>query len=51
VRSYGYTLELRDTGRFGFELPAEEIIPQGEEMIDAALRFMSFTTTTILKYP
>jgi len=50
VRSYGFTIELRDTGRFGFQLPASEIIPQGQEMIPAALDFMEFTTQNPLYY-
>lgn len=29
---FAYTTELRDTGRHGFLLPADEIIPSGEEM-------------------
>ena len=28
---YSYTVELRDTGRYGFMLPSEQIIPTGEE--------------------
>lgn len=28
---YVYTIELRDTGRYGFVLPADQIIPTGEE--------------------
>ncbi|KAG8180463.1 hypothetical protein JTE90_001996 [Oedothorax gibbosus] len=28
---YSYTLELRDTGKHGFLLPAEQILPTGEE--------------------
>ncbi|XP_076358196.1 carboxypeptidase B-like isoform X2 [Tachypleus tridentatus] len=29
---YSYTLELRDTGKYGFFLPANQIIPSGEEL-------------------
>merc|ERR1711935_1333110 len=29
---YVFTTELRDTGRYGFVLPADQIIPSGEEM-------------------
>jgi len=29
---FSYTTELRDTGRHGFILPADQIIPSGEEM-------------------
>jgi len=38
--SIAYTFELRDTGRFGFLLPANQIIPSGEE-IWAALFHLS----------
>lgn len=34
----GFTIELRDTGDFGFALPASQIIPVGEE-IWAAIKF------------
>merc|ERR1712098_238922 len=29
---FSFTTELRDTGRYGFVLPADQIIPSGEEM-------------------
>jgi len=29
---FAFTTELRDTGRYGFVLPADQIIPSGEEM-------------------
>lgn len=32
---YAYTLELRDTGKYGFELPAEQIIPNNLETWEA----------------
>lgn len=28
---YSYTIELRDTGKYGFILPPSEIIPTGKE--------------------
>ena len=32
---FAYTIELRDTGRHGFILPPEQIIPSGEELWEA----------------
>merc|ERR1719244_930090 len=32
---YAYTVELRDTGNYGFVLPPEQIIPTGEETFEA----------------
>lgn len=29
---YSYGVELRDTGRYGFLLPADQIVPSGEEI-------------------
>jgi len=29
---YSYGIELRDTGEYGFLLPADQIVPQGEEI-------------------
>jgi len=34
---YSYTIELRDTGLYGFQLPASQIIPSGEETFEALL--------------
>ena len=34
---YSFALELRDHGKYGFLLPAEQIIPCGEEMTDAII--------------
>ncbi|MCC6678720.1 MAG: hypothetical protein IT436_16430 [Phycisphaerales bacterium] len=33
----GFAFELRDTGEFGFELPADQIIPTGEEAFAAIM--------------
>lgn len=30
---YSFAVELRDTGRYGFVLPADQIIPSGQETI------------------
>lgn len=41
---YAYTVELRDTGRFGFNLPASQIKATGEEtmkMIDEFAKAVS----------
>eukprot|EP01091_Cochliopodium_minus_P016259 TRINITY_DN603_c0_g1_i1.p1 TRINITY_DN603_c0_g1~~TRINITY_DN603_c0_g1_i1.p1 ORF type:complete len:438 (+),score=127.91 TRINITY_DN603_c0_g1_i1:1-1314(+) len=34
---YSQTLELRDTGRYGFLLPVEEIVPTGQENFNGVL--------------
>lgn len=42
--TYSYTYELRDTGRFGFLLPAQYIIPTAEETLEGlkyAARFIT----------
>ncbi|XP_065890606.1 carboxypeptidase B-like [Dysidea avara] len=46
-RSAGYTLELRDTGQYGFLLPPDQIIPNGEEMVPAVMYFAN----TLLEDP
>lgn len=37
---YSYTFELRDTGRYGFLLPASQIIPTAEETWLALMKIM-----------
>lgn len=39
---YSYTVELRDTGRYGFLLPPEEIIPSGEEMFNGVVALANY---------
>ncbi|KAL7885508.1 hypothetical protein AOLI_G00058030 [Acnodon oligacanthus] len=40
---YSYTLELRDTGRYGFILPANQIVPTAQETWQALLVIMDHT--------
>eukprot|EP00735_Rhodelphis_limneticus_P009228 TRINITY_DN2623_c0_g1::TRINITY_DN2623_c0_g1_i1::g.25957::m.25957 TRINITY_DN2623_c0_g1::TRINITY_DN2623_c0_g1_i1::g.25957 ORF type:complete len:457 (+),score=181.89,sp/P00731/CBPA1_RAT/34.70/7e-69,Peptidase_M14/PF00246.19/8.6e-67,Propep_M14/PF02244.11/1.3e-09,Propep_M14/PF02244.11/1.7e+03 TRINITY_DN2623_c0_g1_i1:37-1371(+) len=37
-----FTFELRDTGRYGFSLPADQLIPTGEEIFRAFLDLAEF---------
>ncbi|KAF9366611.1 Carboxypeptidase A4 [Mortierella sp. NVP85] len=39
---YSYAVELRDTGRHGFMLPKEEILPSGQETFAAFLNLANF---------
>jgi len=42
-RTYGYTIELRPAGANpGFQLPASEIVPTGQENYPAFLKFVQF---------
>ncbi|XP_062054188.1 carboxypeptidase A1 [Lepus europaeus] len=42
---YSFTFELRDTGRYGFLLPASQIIPTAQETWLALLTIMEYTQT------
>lgn len=42
---YAYTIELRDTGRYGFILPARYIIPTAKEAV-AAIQVMTEVSKT-----
>jgi hypothetical protein len=46
--TYAYGVELRDTGRYGFLLPPEQIIPSGQE-ITQGLHAMIKTMTQLEK--
>ncbi|KAH9866533.1 putative metallocarboxypeptidase ecm14 [Plenodomus biglobosus] len=39
---YSFQIKLRDTGSYGFLLPKENIVPTGEEVLDAILYFGRF---------
>ncbi|XP_032378929.1 carboxypeptidase A1 [Etheostoma spectabile] len=41
---YSYTFELRDTGRYGFILPANQIIPTATETWLALMAIMDHTS-------
>eukprot|EP01090_Pellita_catalonica_P000510 TRINITY_DN10352_c0_g1_i2.p1 TRINITY_DN10352_c0_g1~~TRINITY_DN10352_c0_g1_i2.p1 ORF type:complete len:445 (-),score=53.41 TRINITY_DN10352_c0_g1_i2:52-1233(-) len=41
-----YTIELRDTGRYGFQLPAAQIIPTGQENWSGQLYFCKYALET-----
>jgi murein tripeptide amidase MpaA len=38
---YSIGAELRDTGRYGFVLPADQIIPSGQETLEGLLAFLN----------
>ncbi|KAI8847890.1 hypothetical protein BC829DRAFT_231388 [Chytridium lagenaria] len=46
----GYTIELRDTGSYGFQLPASQIIATGDEIWNAMLYFINFTLSNAIPY-
>lgn len=35
-----YTFELRDTGKHGFVLPADQIVPTARELLDGFIEFV-----------
>jgi hypothetical protein len=39
---YSYSIELRDTGRYGFLLPESEILPSSEETMAGIVSLASF---------
>lgn len=47
--SIAYTIELRDTGTYGFQLPAVQIIPTGSECFNAMLFFFDYVITNRLE--
>ncbi len=40
-RAYGFTVELRDTGQYGFVLPAAQILPTAQENWNGLLTFFT----------
>lgn len=47
----GMTIELRDTGNYGFILPANQIIPTGEENLAGALTFCEIASRPLVMDP
>jgi hypothetical protein len=39
---YSMTVELRDTGNFGFLLPKEQIVPQGDELVKGMIELWKY---------
>jgi len=39
---YSYGVELRDTGRYGFLLPADQIVPSGEEILAGVVAMANY---------
>jgi len=50
VRAYGLVFELRDKGRNGFELPANQIRPNCEEILPSIYIFMNTAIDSPLTY-
>ena len=42
AKMVGYTIELRDTGKYGFVLPPDQIVPTGKEIWSAMRYFVDF---------
>lgn len=48
----GWTIELRDTGDFGFELPADQILPTAEENLAGVLALADYVADLVtITYP
>lgn len=41
-----YTFELRDTGKYGFVLPEDQIIPNGEEYLEGLVVLKNVVAST-----
>ncbi len=45
---FGFTIELRDTGTYGFELPPAQILPTCEENLPALLHLSQFASNDLM---
>jgi hypothetical protein len=46
---YTFEWELRDTGRYGFLLPADQIVPTAQETLDAIISILKDVNATLSK--
>lgn len=44
---YSYAVELRDQGQHGFILPAAQIVPSGEETLNALIALWQYVATQV----
>ena len=43
--TYSYGVELRDTGKYGFILPANQIVASGSETLNGVLKMWNYLST------
>jgi len=46
---YTYEWELRDTGLYGFLLPADQIVPTAQETLDSMISILKDVNATLSK--
>jgi uncharacterized protein YycO len=44
---YTFEWELRDTGRYGFLLPADQIVPTAQETLDSIISILKDVNATL----
>ncbi|KAI8822196.1 uncharacterized protein EV422DRAFT_420741 [Fimicolochytrium jonesii] len=51
AKMVGYTIELRDTGNYGFVLPASQIVPTGNEIVAGVKAFLKYVLANPIPTP